>query len=137
MALRKPPGWRKIVDKGGVIPLFKKVIAKMDAQEIAKYEKLVKDFLALEKETTKAWQKGHAYADKIDYHKKVKKTYTKYKLGGVTQRKLKSIKIDVPLAQQKKLKELYKAAEMTGRRAVRAYDRYDEFYKKMMKKYYE
>jgi hypothetical protein len=32
MALRKPPGWRKIVDKGGVIPLFKKVIAKMDAQ---------------------------------------------------------------------------------------------------------
>jgi len=41
----------------------------------------------------------------------------------------------LPLAQQKKLKELYKAADMTGRRALRTYDRYDDFYKKMMDKY--
>ena len=135
MTTRKPSGWRKIVQAGGPMPFLKKVITKMDAQEIAKYEKLRKDYIALEKETGEAWRKGHAYADKIDYHKKVKITYTNYKLGGVTQRKLKSIKIDVPLTQQKKLKELYKAAEMTARRAVRAYDRYDEFYKKMTNKY--
>ena len=135
MTTRKPPGWRKIVQSGEPMPLFKKVVAKMDAQEIAKYEKLRKDYIALGEETSKAWQKGHAYADKIDYYKKVKRTYTKYKLGGVTQRKLKSIEIDVPLDQQKKLKELYKAADMTGRRASKTYDRYDDFYKKMMDKY--
>ena len=126
--MRKPPGWRKIVDKGGVIPLFKKVIAKMDAQEIAKYEKLAKDFLALEKETNKAWQKGHAYAGKIEKVLKLKLKLPHFRIKMGDSR--------VPLAQQKKLKELYKAAEMTGLRAVRAYDRYDEFYKKMMKKYY-
>ena len=129
MALRKPPGWRKIVDKGGVIPLFKKVIAKMDAQEIAKYEKLAKDFLALEKETSKAWQKGHAYADKIEKALKLKLKLPHFRIKTGDSR--------VPLTQQNKLDELYKSAEMTGRRAVRAYDRYDEFYKKMMKKYYE
>ena len=135
MTTRKPSGWRKIVQSGEPMPLFKKITEKMDAQEIAKYEKLRKDYIALGQETSKAWQKGQAYADKIDYYKKVKRTYTKYKLGGVTQRKLKSIEIDVPLAQQKKLKELYKAADMTGRRALRTYDRYDDFYKKMMDKY--
>jgi nitrogenase molybdenum-iron protein alpha/beta subunit len=36
---------------------------------------------------------------------------------------------------QKKLKELTKAAEMLGRRAEKVQDRYDEFYKKMTKKY--
>ena len=129
MAMRKPPGWLKIVENGGLIPLFKKVLAKMDAQEIAKYEKLAEDYLAIEKETTKAWRKGHAYADKIEkaLKLKLKKPYFRIKMGDSR----------VPLTQQKKLKELYKAAEMTGRRAVRAYDRYDEFYKKMMKKYYE
>jgi hypothetical protein len=34
------------------------------------------------------------------------------------------------------LKELIKAAEMLGQRAEKVQDRYDEFYKKMMKKYY-
>ena len=125
MAFRKPPGWRKIVDKGGVIPLFKKVLAKMDAQEIAKYEKLAEDFIALEKEMTKAWQKGHAYADKIEKALKLK------------LKKPKMSDSSVPLSQQKKLKELYKVAQMKGLRSGRAYDRYDEFYKKMMKKYYE
>ena len=127
MAFRKPPGWRKIVDKGGVIPLFKKVIAKMDAQEIAKYKKLARDFLALEKETSKAWQRGHAYADKIEkaLKLKLKKPHFRIKMGDST----------VPLSQQKKLEELYKVAQMIGLRSARAYDRYDEFYKKMMKKY--
>lgn len=131
MALRKPPGWRKIVDKGGVIPLFKKVIAKMDAQEIAKYEKLVKDFLALEKETSKAWQKGHAYATKIQNALRLKLKLPHFRIKTVGR----EYESRVPLTQQKKLDELYKSAEMTGRRAVRAYDRYNEFYKKMMKKY--
>jgi len=36
---------------------------------------------------------------------------------------------------QKKLKELTKAAEMLGRRAEKVQDRYDEFYKKITKKY--
>lgn len=138
--MRYPPGWRKIVETGGLIPLFKKVIAKMNTQEIAKYEKLAKDYFALEKETTKAWQKGHEYDHKIEYTKKLKKEYKKtkkYKNNGyILESELKYVKVDVPLAKQKKVKKLYKTAEMIGLRALRAYNRYDEFYNKMMKKYY-
>ena len=138
--MRYPPGGRKIVETGGLIPLFKKVIAKMNTQEIAKYEKLAKDYFALEKETTKAWQKGHEYDHKIEDTKKLKKEYKKtkkYKNNGyILESELKYVKVDVPLAQQKKVKELYKTAEMIGLRALRAYNRYDEFYNKMMKKYY-
>ena len=139
--MRKPPGWRKILETGGLIPLFKKVLAKMDEKEIAKYEKLQKDYFALEKETTKAWQKGHEYDSKIEYTKKLKKAYKKtkkYKNNGyILESYLNYVKVDdVPLAQQKKVKELYKTAKRFGFRASRAYRRYDEFYEKMMKKYY-
>lgn len=133
MAMRKPPGWLKIVENGGLIPLFKKVLAKMDAQEIAKYEKLAEDYLAIEKETTKAWRKGHAYADKIEKALKLKLKKPYFRIIKA-DRKYDS---RVPLAQRKKLGELYKAAVRIGLRSGRAYDRYDEFYKKMMKKYYE
>jgi len=109
--MRKPAGWRKIVGAGNPMPLFKKVIAKMDTQEIAKHKKLSKDYVTSSEKLHKAWEKRHAYYDKI--HNRT----------------------EVPLAQQKKLKELTKAAEMLGQRAEKVQDRYDEFYKKMMKKY--
>jgi hypothetical protein len=102
MTMRKPAGWRKIVGAGNPMPLFKKVIAKMDTQEIAKHKKLSKDYVTSSEKLYKAWEKARK----------------------------------VPLAQQKKLKELIKAAEMLGQRAEKVQDRYDEFYKKMMKKYY-
>jgi hypothetical protein len=102
MIMRKPAGWRKIVGAGNPMPLFKKVIAKMNTQEIAKHKKLSKDYVTSSEKLYKAWEKARK----------------------------------VPLAQQKKLKELIKAAEMLGQRAEKVQDRYDEFYKKMMKKYY-
>ena len=99
--MRKPAGWRKIVGAGNPMPLFKKVIAKMDTQEIAKHKKLSKEYVTSSEKLHKAWEKARK----------------------------------VPLSQQKKLKELIKAAEMLGQRAEKVQDRYDEFYKKMMKKY--
>ena len=101
MTMRKPAGWRKIVGAGNPMPLFKKVIAKMDTQEIAKHKKLSKEYVTSSEKLHKAWEKARK----------------------------------VPLAQQKKLKELIKAAEMLGQRAEKVQDRYDEFYKKMTNKY--
>ena len=97
-----------------------------------KAKQLKKESNKAMKEMEKSWKRYHAYRAKIGYDKKIKITYTNVKIGGVTHRKIKSMKVDITPIQKKKMDKLFADTQRLSRLSSKAYDKYEKYMKKIV-----